>query len=828
MAQAASGETLLAFLEDAAARYGPRPALLMKPGIRYTGLTYSQLWEGSGKLAALLQDRGLAKGDIAIIWGPNCPQWVLTFFGCIRAGVTLAPLDMMSTGEFVDSVTSKIDPKIAFVSRYTPSEHEQLDVPKILFEELEDLIRDQPDADPMDVDPADLVEIMFTSGTTGDPKGVMLTHRNLMSNVDSISRFIPGSGSDRLLSILPLSHMFEQMGGLLLALRVGANVTYLTSRQPTVIVKTISERRTTMMLLVPQVLSLLMSGIEREIRSQGKERLWDLMMGVGRRLPFGLRRYLFRRVHARFGGALKMIFAGGAPLDPAVAEKWETLGVRVIQGYGATEASPVITTHPVEKPRFDCAGLPIPGVDLRISADGEILVRGSNITPGYWNDPEKTAETFEGEWYKTGDQGHLDGRGYLHLNGRKKDMIVLANGQNVFPEDVEAVLNNHPRVTEAVVVGFTSESAAQVHAVLILEDGARANEVVAWANRQLANHQRIRGHHVWEWGDFPKTHTMKVKKNLVLEAIETDGTPGRGQTHAAPDPSQGRSVESLVSQVSGAPLSLVTPASSLGDDLSLDSLGRVEVLSAIESEMGVYIDEGLVTPETTVAQLSDLVANASGAGRPRTFPTWGMRFWSRMVRGFLQRTLMFPLVLMAYRVRVIGVEHLQEMDGPVLFAANHALHLDNGIIIKAMPSSKRRWLAIAASDHMWSNPFRSAAIPLLGNGFPFSKEENVRASLENLGRILDKGWSVLIYPEGELTEGGPMKPFLGGTGLVAVGGQVPIVPVKLHIQEMGSPTYLPMLRRGEVEIRFGAPMIFPPRSDFDDATRRIEAAVQTL
>ncbi len=199
-----------------------------------------------------------------------------------------------------------------------------------------------------------------------------------------------------------------------------------------------------------------------------------------------------------------------------------------------------------------------------------------------------------------------------------------------------------------------------------------------------------------------------------------------------------------------------------------------------------------------------------------------------MLRGLIQRTLIFPLVRAAYRVRVTGAENIQALDGPVLFTANHALHLDNGIIIKAMPSSRRRWLAIAASDHMWSNPVRGAAIPLLGNGFPFSKEENVRASLENLGRIIDRGWSVLIYPEGELTEGGPMKPFLGGTGLLAVGGQVPVVPMKLHIHNIGRPTYLPLLGRGNVEIRIGEPLTFPPNTAFNEATRQVESAVRAL
>ena len=275
----------------------------------------------SGRVASLLQRNGLAKGDRVVLWGHNSPQWVLAFFGCLRAGVVLVPLDLRSAPDFVRKVVSKTSPKMAFVSRATPEWHQELDLSHTCLEELEELSQSLPPPEDVDVSSEDLAEIMFTSGTTGDPKGVMLSHGNLLSNLDSASQHVPGEPTDRLLSLLPLSHMLEQMGGLLLALRVGANVTYPTSRQPTVLFRTMSERRVTVMALVPQALDLFMNGIEREVRRQGKERVWDLSMKVARYMPFRLRRLLFRKLHRRFGGSLGSVFSGGAALDQELGAK---------------------------------------------------------------------------------------------------------------------------------------------------------------------------------------------------------------------------------------------------------------------------------------------------------------------------------------------------------------------------------------------------------------------------------------------------------------------------------------------------------------------------
>ena len=822
--------TIVDFLREAAERHGPRDALLIKPAFRYIRWTYDKLWEDSGRVATLLQRRGLSKGDQAILWGPNSPHWVLAFFGCLRAGVVLIPLDLRSAPDYVSRVISRTEPKLAFTSRFTPKSDVDLGVPEITFEELELAIADLPSPDPIPIHPDDLAEIMFTSGTTGDPKGVMLTHRNLTANIEGISQYISVDSSSRLLSILPLSHMYEQMGGLFFTLHSGASVTYPTSRQPTVLSRTMRERKITTMLMVPQALELLMNGIEREVIRQGKERLWKKLLKVAERTPFGLRRHLFRTVHKQFGGKLDLIVSGGAPLDRDLGRKWEMLGIKVLQGYGATEASPVISNHTMDERRPDSTGRPLPNVQVKISEQGEILVKGDNITPGYYNAPEETAKAFEDGWYKTGDLGYFDKDGFLHIQGRVKDMIVLSSGQNVFPQDIQTVLVKHPSVKDAIVIGLPKGTSVEVHAALILIDPDSARQAVDWANSQLAEQQRVRGFTIWPDEDFPRTHTLKVKNQVVIDTILRGAeqlVPSSPHPTSTP-PAGPRDLAQIIAELSRRDVGAISKTATLGNDLDLDSLGRIELLSAVESELGIYLDESRISPETTVRQLSSMVEEGSRRPPMVKFPAWGMRMWARMARGFLQQGLVFPLMTLAYGLNVYGKENLTGLTGPVLFASNHHLGLDNPLIFKAVTRRWRSRLAVAAAAELWQNPIWWVLNPLLGNGFPIARTGPIRPSLENLGSIMDRGWSVLIYPEGVLTVGGPMKPFMQGAGLVAVEGRVPVVPMRLDVTKFGSPSRLPFLRRGRVKIRFGPPLTFPPGTDYQDATSTIEEAVKAL
>ena len=833
-----SGKTIIEFLRDTVDKNRSRNALFFKPGFRYQRWSYQRLWDESGQVATLLQGRGLVKGDQVVLWGPNCPQWVLAFFGCIRAGVVVVPLDLRSAPDYVERVLTRITPKLAFTSRLTPKGGLDLGVPEITFEELEGAIDGLPQPEPVAIEPQDLAEIMFTSGTTGDPKGVMLTHRNLTANIEGVSQYIVCERSSRLMSILPLSHMYEQMGGLFLVLHAGASVTYPTSRQPTVLARTMRERRVTILLLVPQGLDLLMSGIEREVARQGKAALWAKLLRIAEKTPFSLRRLLFRRVHKQFGGKLDFVVSGGAALDPDLGRKWELLGVKIIQGYGATEASPVISNHSLKERRPDSTGRPLPNVEVRIGHDGEILARGESITPGYWNAPEETAAAFEGEWYKTGDLGFFDDEGFLHIQGRKKDMIVLPSGQNVFPDDIQAVLNRHRAVTDSAVVGLARGGGVEVHAALVMAEPDAgqeaapdaAREAVAWANEQLGEHQRVRGFTIWPEEDFPRTHTLKVKKQIVIDTVLDNGAaerPAATPTNGAA-PSGQRDLLQIIAEVARTDASGISGEMTLGNELALDSLGRVELLSAVESDLGVFLDESLISPETTVDQLNALVEEGAANPPLMAFPNWGRHWWCRMVRGFLQRSLMFPVVGLPYGLKVTGRENLAGVTSPVLFVSNHHLGLDNPLIIKAVPAGLRRWMAIAGAADLWHNPLWWVVNPLLANAFPLAREGAVRPSLENMGKIIDDGWSVLIYPEGGLTVGGPVQPFMNGIGLVAVETRVPVVPMHLHIHEPGYPAKFPALRRGRIEIRIGKPLRFPSTANYQEATLDIENAVRSL
>ena len=782
-------------------------------------------------MAALLAQRGLEKGDRAIIWSVNRPEWVAAFFGCMRAGVVAVPLDVRTAPDFVERVVEHTAPKLAFVSRQTPDVGALGAVPVALLDDLEELVQSaDPGAGCPDVAADDLAEVMFTSGTTGDPKGVMLTHGNILSNVLAAVAAVPIKPSDRLFSLLPLSHMLEQTGGLLAPLSGGAGVVYPVSRQPTVIFKTLRANRVTKIVLVPQALQLFMNGIEREVSVRGKDRQWRLLQTVASKLPMSMRRLLFRPVHRQMGGRIRFFMSGGAYLDPELQKKWGTLGIRVMQGYGTTEASPVITTNSLDRQRPGSVGRVLAGQEVRIAEDGEVLTRGPNVTPGYWQNEAATEAAFEDGWYKTGDLGFLDDDGFLFLKGRKKDLIVLANGQNVYPEDIETALGRQPGVGEAVVVGMPSgDSSIEIHAALLLDEGADADDVVRSANAALADHQRIQGSTVWPEEDFPRTHTLKVKKQVVLDRLlrERDGDRDEAAAPPAAGAAPVNDVHRIAATLSEMPADRIGDDSTLADDLGLDSLGRVELLSAIEQELGAYVDDDRVGPETTLAELTAMVREGAQV-QPMRFPKWGRAWWCRPLRAALQYAFIFTTLHLFYRIRVYGKGNLAGLRGPVLFASNHNVKLDSAVTLMALPSGWRwRISPAAAADDIFGPRLKGMANVLLGNAFPFAREGSIRASLEHLGRLLDMGWSVLIYPEGGRYPEG-MNPFKSGAGLIAVESRTPVVPIRVKLHKAAIFDRGPLLSRGKIDVHFGEPIVFPRGADYLEATARLEAAVKEL
>lgn len=524
-------EPLGSLLQQVCRQHGPEPALSYQPRYRTEVWTYDRLWQESEAVACWLSEHGVGKGDRVALWAHNSPWWVASFFGAMRLGAIVVPLDVRSSPEFVERVVTQSDPKLALLSQLTRDSWNR-DTPTFLVEDFETVPEKKTGLGPIDVCPKDVAELVFTSGTTGEPKGVILTHQNITSNARGAHQVIPDLPYFRLLSILPLSHMFEQTIGLILPLLRGASIFYPPSRQSTILFRAFQQQSITTVLAVPQALQLFMDAIEREVKKQGQEERWNRLLAIAARLPLESRRFLFRNVHRRLGGEFKFFVSGGAPIDPDLVTKWGLLGIRVLQGYGATETAPVVTATGFDDHDPRTVGKAVPGVQLRIAPDGEVLVKGPNVSPGYWNNPEATAEVFQDGWYRTGDLGYFDSRGDLNLRGRKKNMIVLPNGMNVYPEDIENALLEEPGLTDAVVIGRERDGDLELHAILLLQGDADPEAIVKRTNKRLAAHQRLKGHTVWPEKDFPRTHTLKAKRDEMLRILAAREATADSQTPA--------------------------------------------------------------------------------------------------------------------------------------------------------------------------------------------------------------------------------------------------------------------------------------------------------
>lgn len=835
-------KTLNDILDASAERFGKKPALMIKLGFRTRTWSYRDLADLVPRVAGYLAAAGIKRGDRVVIWGINRPEYGIAFFAALRIGAVLVPLDVNSLADFAQKIVERTRASAAIVSAQTRERALTLGIPLHAMEQLPDLARGGAPLAAADLSGDDLAEIVFTSGTTGDPKGAMLSHTNILSNAEAAGQIFPIGPKQRLLSFIPLSHMFEQLAGFWTLLLTGASVVYPTSRQPAVIRRTFKERKVSMILITPAAVRSILLGIQRQAEAQGKAELFAKLRKVARRLPMPLRRILFTSVHRQFGGRFRYIVSGGAALDPALGASWRELGVDVLQGYGTTECAPAITFNRLDRNRLGSVGVPLPGVEVRIGEDGEVLVRGPNVFKGYWENEEATRAVLDDAgWYHTGDLGEFDKDGFLWLRGRKKDMIVLADGLKVYPEDIEDILAADPRIEAvatplrpviATVVGLEPPGeTVHVHAVFLLKDADAIAAIVRDANTKLSGSQQIRGSTAWPDDDFPTTPTQKVKKRFVVERLlelrrgdraAEAVIAGAGDRELTP-------VEALVAQVANVPPATVRPEAQLSGDLGMDSLARVDLLGVIEEELGAYIDDAALAPSATVADLEGMVEASRDAKRDTGIFGWPLNPLVRTFGLLLQEALVWPLVSIFYRVRVHGRENLYRLRGPVLFAPNHCLHWDNGIILTSIPLGWRWKLAVAAAaDDVFGNKLNGFFSAVLADAFPLAREGAIRRSLELLGARLDRNFSVLIYPEGKLTVGGPMQPFKSGTGLIAVEGATPVVPMKLRIKKMSILDRKGWPLRGDVEVVFGDPMMFASDTDPAEATRRIEAAVAAL
>jgi long-chain acyl-CoA synthetase len=637
------------------------------------------------------------------------------------------------------------------------------------------------------------------------------------------------------LSLLPLSHMFEQTVGFFIPVTEGAGVVYLDSLKPSSILRAFEEERVTLAVMVPRLLKGLQQGIQREVEGGLKGAWFRGAWAAAGPLPTGARRLLFAPVHRKFGGRVRFFFSGGAPLEADTEAFWERMGFPILQGWGLTETSPVAACARPDARRAGTVGKFLATVEHRLTPEGEIHVRGPSVFSGYLDDPVRTKEVLSDGWFNTGDLGEIRD-GFLTLKGRSKDLIKSPGGLNVYPEDVEAALRAVDGVRDACVFGMKGDKGEEVAAALVPWPGRSLDPraVVAAANANLEEGRGVARAFVWPEEDFPRTPTLKVRKFQVKEAVEK-GTLAEGKV-------EGRGPEdpvlALIEKLARRPAAEVKDGHRLGPDLGLDSLDIVDLVSSLEERLHLDIDEGDVAPETTVGALREMVLArkpVDGGG----LASWPRTWWGLTLRWGFQYLLMFPLFRIFVRVEAKGLENLEGLEGPVIFAPNHLSHLDTPGILWALPYARRRRTGAAAWKEYWEPP--GAPLPkrafleflrlLLTVGLPMVPMAQTRAyrkSLRGVGTMLDAGWSLIFFPEGERSRSGQLLPFRQGIGIVAGGMRAQIVPVKVG----GFGSILPRdgfwPRRGTGTVVFGKPLSFPPDTDPARIAKAVEAAVDAL
>jgi len=725
----------------------------------------------------------------------------------------VVPVDFMSGVERARGIASHSRAVFVLQSRARVDQLQDMD--GVMLEDLELLLESVTPARGEPAESADeLCELVYTSGTTGDPKGVMLTHRNLVGNLRQVIDHFPEiDASYTFLSLLPLSHMFEQMAGFLAPLYLGGTIVYMRTLKPSAMMEAFAEEDITATVAVPRLLQLLRSSVEQGFRAKGLGWLLQSMLTVSPLLTPGLRRLLFLPLRKHFGSGFNLFVSGGAPLSAELFNFWSLAGYSVVEGYGLSECSPVLTANTIARQVPGAVGWPLKGVDLRI-VGGEIQAKGENVFGGYLDNEAATRDAFTPDgWFRTGDLGELDPSGAVIVKGRAKELIVTGSGINVYPEELETILSRVPGVREACVIGMPRGGGEEVHAVIVPDGSDRpVSEIVNEANGSLDELQRITGVSIWPDTELPKTTTLKVRKFVVRERLLTLAAGGVTEPAASVD-----RLTMLVAAVVGLAPREVREDSFLVADLGLTSIGRLELVNAIEQEFRLDLDESAIGPQTTVAAVRGMVARREKVAPPR-----GLRFWTsgrlcRGVRMAADSLLHRPLLSLFVSLEVRGAENLAGLSGPVIFVANHVSYLDQPCIMFALPPGIRYSCDTAAWAEFFFVNFRNPAERLwkrvafeycsLALGvFPLPQSSGFRGALHHMGRLADMGVSVLVFPEGARSRDGALQQFQGGVAVMVKELGLPVVPVAINGVERVLPVGAAWPRRGRVKVTFGAPL----------------------
>lgn len=791
---------------------GDKPALIYRTGIRRLPCSYLRLDRRARQMNRWLAQQGVNAGDKVLLWAPNSPAWAVAFWGIVCRGAIVVPVDFMSNQERAATIADLTGASLVIQSRFKLEGLSHR--PAVFIEDLEFILEPLAPLNALATPTAETTaELIYTSGTTGAPKGVILTHRNLITNLLQVNAHLPVVRGDfTFLSLLPLSHMFEQMAGFFIPLYHGAAIVYLRTLKPSAIMAALADEDIYAMIAVPRLLQLLKGSIETEFASLHLDGMLRRLLHLGEKLPRPVRQRLFFPVHRKFGRHFVLFVSGGAPLDPVLFDFWNALGFVVVEGYGLSECSPVLTANTMQRQVRGSVGTALSGVEVKIK-DGEILVRGANVFPGYEQNPAATTAAFTPEgWFRTGDLGEVDQEGWLRIKGRSKELIVTGAGINVYPDEVERILNALPGVKDACVIGLDKGGGEEVHAVLILNSAEESGEaVIAAANRRLDALQQINSFSLWPEADFPKTTTLKIQKFKVRQHLH-DHSQRTGERSKDP-------LLTIIAAVTGVNPIVIGEESLLIAALGLTSIGRLELVNRLEQEFRLDIDDAVINATTRVADLRRMLAQRKKSQASHHFRFWTNTSLGRFLRQGCDLLIHFPLLHSFVTLESIGAEKLSAIEAPVLFIANHTSLLDQPVIMSALPRSWRYHTATAAWEEFFFKNYRHLAGKLwkrltyeysnvAANVFPLPQSGSFRPALQYMGKLVDHRRNILIFPEGERSRDGQLLPLQPGLGIIVQELGIPVVPVRIDGLEKVLPRGARWPKPGRVTVTFGAPLTF--------------------
>jgi len=836
--------TNLISLLDSFPRFHSDAAVVETRGYRRRVLTYAELRAAAEGWSAVLEGEGIGRGDRVVLWGANSADWVAAFWGVLLRKAVAVPMDAGASRDFVQRTVAQSAAKLIL----RDSGGEKISgLAKTLF--LAETRRSGDRHSEGEAGREAIAEILFTSGTTAEPRGVVLSHGNFLANLEPIERAMqPYLKYEkwlhplRFVSLVPLSHVFGQFMGLLVPALFGATVAFENSANPADILRSVKRERATVLIAVPRMLDLVRAQIEREVERRGWQEWFDRNYQAASGQPFVRRAWRFRRIHRLLGFRFWAFISGGAALATATELFFKRLGFAVVQGYGMTETASLISLNHPFSATEGSVGKILPGREFRLAEDGEILVRGENVSSGYWENGA-LREGAEGGWLRTGDLGELDANGNLKFRGRKKNVIVTPAGLNIYPEDLEAALKKQTAIRDAVVVPIHKGGNAEACAVLlgngkVGDDGV--GSAVEAANTALADYQQIRNWHMWPEPDFPRTPTGKPRLALIADWAAHNRLAENEQNQPSANSPQS---DPIAKFLSGAPLG------------SLSSLDRVELLSELEQRYNVEINETDFSQVKSTQELRRLIrkANAQAAGSDGSrsvryhYPRWAQREPIRWLRLFVYYLLVWPATQILGHPRVVGRQHLQNVKGPAIVVSNHITRrADIGLILAALPARFRHRLATAMGGetvlHMrnppgewffakrWAYQAGYGLITLLFTVFPLPQFSGFRQSFRFAGESADRGYSLLIFPEGEVnnSEDGRMAAFQSGIGLLAENLSLPVIPVRLDGVWQMKRERRRLAHLGEITVHIGEPMKFPPGTPPQEIAQRLESIVKGL